>query len=123
MLLLLRFWWVLRCLLWPFGLKFASGGPHRVTEITVAPGPALELGPILALAYNHQQYFSISSLESCDYSKLTASDSKELARAEHQRNYAAAAMAMVTAISPSSLQLKCARFLWSMPRLGSQIIK
>ena len=106
MLLLLRFWWVLRCLLWPFGLKFASGGPHRVTEITVAPGPALELGPILALAYNHQQYFSAS-----------------VAVLEHQRNTQHAAMAMVTAISLSSLQLKCARFLRSMPRLGSPIIK
>jgi hypothetical protein len=36
---------VLRCLLSPFGLKFASGEPHRVTEITVAQVPALELGP------------------------------------------------------------------------------
>ena len=29
-----------------------------MTEITLAPDPALERGPTLALAYNHQQYIS-----------------------------------------------------------------
>ena len=90
MLLLLRFLWALRCLLSPFGLKFASGEPHRVTEITVAPDPALEPGPTASDSKELVRTYGASAqlrsmpqwLWYCDLSQLTAGEVRSLP-AEH----------------------------------------
>jgi heterodisulfide reductase subunit A-like polyferredoxin len=60
-----------------------------LAAVTFPGSRALETNRVAAVHQQRNLSDCKSSLESCDYSKLTASDSKELARTEHQRNYAA----------------------------------